>query len=58
MSIRMIAQELYRLVREVRAIEKQILDAPAERQEELKDRLRKARAERDRMRASLDAKKE
>jgi hypothetical protein len=57
MSIRMIAKDLYQLIREVKNIEKQIKDTPAEKQEELKDQLRKVRAERDRMRRMLDGEK-
>lgn len=58
MPIRMIARELYRLLQEVEKIEKQIENTPFEAQAELKDRLRKAKAERDRIRGMLDAKKE
>jgi hypothetical protein len=53
----MIAKDLYQLIREVKNIEKQIKDTPAEKQEELKDQLRKVRAERDRMRRMLDGEK-
>ena len=57
MSIRMIAKDFYQLIREVEKIEKQILNAPFEKQDELKDQLRKVRAERDRMRRILDGEK-
>ncbi|MBU0699239.1 MAG: hypothetical protein KKE59_07430 [Proteobacteria bacterium] len=57
MSIRMIAKELYRLLREMEAIEKQIKSAPAEKQEALKDQLRKVKAEKDRVRSILEGKK-
>ena len=57
MAIRMIAKELYQLVQEVEKIERQIKDAPAEKHEELKDQLRKAKADRNRMRNILDGKK-
>jgi len=57
MSIRMIASELYQLIQKVEKLENQIQDAPLEKQEELKDRLRKVRAERDRMRRVLDGEK-
>jgi len=57
MSIRMIAKDLYRLLQEVEKIEKQIENAPIEKREELKDQLRKVRAERNRMRRILDGKK-
>ena len=58
MSIRLIARDLYRLIREVAELEKQIDDAPMERQEELTDELRKAKAERDHLRRVLDGSKE
>ena len=58
MPIRMIARELYRFLREVEKIEKQIESAPFEAQKDLMDRLRRVKAERDRIRGMLDAKKE
>jgi len=58
MSIRMIAQELYRLLKEVERLEKELQEVPFEKQADLKDRLRKAKAERDRLRATLEGKKE
>lgn len=58
MSIRMIAQELYRLLQEVEKIEKQLKNAPPKKQEEIKDRLRKKKAEYHRMRAALEGKKD
>ncbi len=57
MSIRMIAKELYLLVQEVEKIEKQIENAPADKHAELLDQLRKAKAERNRMRNILEGKK-
>lgn len=57
MAIRMIAKELYLLVQEVEKIEKQLKNAPADKHEELKDQLRKAKAERNRMRSILEGKK-
>ena len=57
MAIRMIAKELYQLVQEVEKIERQIKNAPAEKHEELKNQLRKAKAERNRMRNILEGKK-
>ncbi|MFC1488447.1 hypothetical protein ACFL6B_01225 [Thermodesulfobacteriota bacterium] len=57
MSIRMIANELYQLIQKVEKLERQIQDAPLEKQEKLKDRLRKVKAERDRMRRALDGEK-
>ena len=58
MPIRMIAQELYRLLQEVEKIEKQLKNAPFEKHEEIKDQLRKLKAERNRTRAILEGKKE
>ena len=58
MSVRLIAQELYRIIREVETLEKELLAAPAQNQEILKDRLRKAKAERDLMRRSLEGSKD
>jgi hypothetical protein len=58
MPIRMIAQELYRQLREVERLEKELKDVPFEKQINIKDSLRKAKAERDRLRAILDGKKE
>jgi predicted nucleic acid-binding Zn-ribbon protein len=54
MSIQMLAQELYRLLKEVEKIEKQLENAPPEKKEEIKDKLRKLSAERNRIRAALD----
>jgi hypothetical protein len=58
MPIRMIAKELYRLVQEVEKLERRIESASFEAQKELKDQLRKVKAERDHMRKILDGKKE
>ena len=58
MSISLIARDLYRLIREVSELEKQIDDALLERQEALTDELRKAKVERDRLRRALDGSKE
>jgi len=58
MSIRMIAQELYRLLQELEKVEKQLKNAPFEKQEEIKDQLRKLKAERNRVQAILEGKKE
>jgi hypothetical protein len=54
MSIQMLAQELYRLLQEVEKIENQLENAPAEKKEKIKDKLRKISAERNRIRAALD----
>jgi len=58
MSIRLIARDLYRLIREVAELEKQIDDAPPERQEALTEELRKAKAEHKCLRRVLDGSKE
>ena len=58
MSVRLIAQDLYRIIREVEKLEKELVAAPAENHEILKDRLRKAIAERDLMRRSLEGSKD
>jgi len=58
MSIRLIAIDLYRLIKEVEALEKKIEKASAEKQEGLKEQLRKLKAERDRMRRMLDGEKD
>ncbi|MFW5636194.1 MAG: hypothetical protein ACOC3A_06010 [Thermodesulfobacteriota bacterium] len=58
MSIQLVARELYRLIREVEALEKEIAAAPHADREELKDRLRRLKAERDRMRRMVDGGKE
>ncbi len=54
MSIRLIAKELYLLHQKVAKLEKKIENAPLEKRAELKDRLRKLKAERVRMRNALD----
>lgn len=58
MSIKMIARELYLLLREVEKTEKELKSAPIEKHQEIKDKLRKIKAERNRMRAILDGKKD
>jgi len=58
MSIRLIAQELYRLHQEVEKLEDQIQNAPHHKRPELEDNLRKKRAERDRIRNVLEGQKD
>jgi hypothetical protein len=58
MSIRLIAKELYRLHQEVARWERELAAAPADRREVIEDRLRQARAGRDRLRAILDGQKD
>ena len=57
MSIRLIAKELYALHQEIEKLEKELSDAPIEKQERLRDRLRKAKAEHEYMRRALDGAK-
>jgi len=54
MAIQLIAKELYHFQKEVEKIEKQIEDASYEKREEMKDQLRKTKAERDRIRRMLN----
>lgn len=58
MSIRMIAKELYLLQQEVDDLERNLSSASAEEKQELEERLRKVRAERDRMRGMLEGNKD
>jgi len=58
MPIRMIAQELYRLMKEVERLEKKIKSIPFEKQAKIKDQLRKTKAEKNRAYAILEGKKE
>lgn len=58
MTIRMIAQELYRLIQEVERLEDKLKSVPFEKQAKIKDRLRKTKAERNRMYTILEGKKE
>ncbi|MBW1705402.1 MAG: hypothetical protein JRJ86_09580 [Deltaproteobacteria bacterium] len=54
----MIAKDLYRLKQDVEMLEEQVESSSSEKKEELKDRLRKVRAERNRMQRILDGAKE
>ena len=58
MSVRMIARDLYRLQQEVDRLESQLKACPAAKREDLEDQLRKARAERDRVKRLLEGSKE
>jgi hypothetical protein len=58
MPIKMIARELYLLLREVEKTEKELKNASLEKHSEIKDKLRKIKAERNRMRAILEGKKD
>jgi len=54
----MLAQELYRLEKEVEKLEEQYRSAPFQEGEVIKERLRRVKAERTRMRRALDGAKE
>lgn len=60
MSIRMLAIELYRVMREIEELEKKIKATPlnAPEREKLQNQLKDARNERDRIRAMLEGAKE
>ena len=58
MSIRMIAQELYRLHQDVERLKKEMENSPFEMLEQIKERLRKLTAERDRMKGLIEGAKE
>jgi len=58
MSVRMIARDLYRLQQEVDRLESQLKACTPAKREELEDDLRKARAERDRVKRMLEGAKE
>lgn len=54
----MIARDLYRALKEVEKLEKELENAPYDRRESLEVRLRKARAEEKLLRNMIEAKKE
>jgi len=58
MSVRMVAKELYRLEREVESLERRVQTASPQERDQLETPLRQLRAERDRLRSILAAKKE
>ena len=58
MSIRLIAVDLYRLIREVEAVKAELARAPWEKRVALQEKLRRAEAERDRMRRILEGQKD
>lgn len=57
MTIRMIAEELYRLIKELEELEHTLRDAPIEKRAAIEDRLRRVKAERNRLRGILESKK-
>jgi hypothetical protein len=58
MSIRLLAKDLYRLHQEVERLEAELASAPLGKQEAIRIKLRQTRAERDRLRAALDGRKD
>jgi hypothetical protein len=58
MALRLIARDLYRLQQEVERLEKEIESAAPEQKDQWRERLRRVRAERDRLRGMLEANKE
>jgi len=58
MSIRLIARDLYRLEREVERLEELVKEGPREKRSALEEALRKATAERNRMRHILEGSKD
>jgi hypothetical protein len=58
MSIRLLAIELYRLRQQVERLERELASAAAGQEEKIEAELRTARAERDRLRAILDGRKD
>ena len=54
----MIARDLYRLEQEVEELERQLKSAPLDERPGLKDRLRKVKADRDKLRRALEGSKE
>lgn len=58
MSIRLIARDLYRLQKAVERLEAELAAAPPDGKEEIRDRLRRERAERDHVRNALDGQKD
>jgi hypothetical protein len=58
MSIRFLAKDLYRLRQVVERLETELAAAPLSNQEAIQTKLRQARAERDRLRATLDGRKD
>jgi uncharacterized protein YicC (UPF0701 family) len=55
--IRLLAQELYRMEREVEDLKKRVDAARPDQRDRLEQQLRKARYERDQLRGRLDAQK-
>lgn len=58
MSIRLLAKDLYRLICEAEQLEEAVKRAPMEKKSELQARLRKLKAERERLRRALEGRKD
>ncbi len=58
MSIRLIARDLYRLIKEAEDIQKKIERTPYEKREALEEQLRRTKAEVKRMRDMLEGQKD
>ncbi len=58
MSIRLLAQALYRLTREVERLERALAQADPARRAAIAETLRRAAADRDRLRGALEGKKD
>ncbi len=58
MSIKLLAQELYRLIREVERLEREFDKTPFDKRAEIEDKLRKARAEKKRVHGMLEGRKD
>ncbi|HHP7235735.1 MAG TPA: hypothetical protein ACFCUC_13980 [Desulfobacterales bacterium] len=58
MSIRLLARNLYGLIREAEQLERALKTAPDDQKSELQDRLRKIKAERERLRRALEGRKD
>lgn len=58
MSLRMIARDLYRLQQQVDRLEGRLQACPPGKREELEEELRKAKAERERVKRMLEGTKE
>jgi hypothetical protein len=58
MSIRLLARNLYDLIREAEQLETALKTAPEDQKSELQDRLRKIKAERERLRRALEGRKD
>ncbi len=58
MSIRLIARDLYRVRREIEALEKRMADTPRSERSALEDSLRRLKAEHAHLRQALDGAKD